>query len=348
MKSNKILLITTVLLVLSGNLFALEPEITDTFTVQGAYSFDNNYGWGVNGGWTPPSYTPIEKDLGLLAPGDNGRNLGSGWGGAGIEALYKRSLKFPFLQGEGALLSGNNIKINLTAALNPISLRGESEVVFTPVAFLQFALGGSLGSGWDAVIFNGVGLNTQTSGEITRTSFGGAVLKTWIAGTFQFDLEALVPGEWNHILLLAKVQAGYQHYTGALGGQAWQWQADGGENFNTFNLTSTYFLGYQMPMLVDTVGVLLETNTNLEPARSYSTINSGGWGSDFVGIVFGPLVHFQVSKDLGFALLLQVENYLDYTDATIFNKFYGHRSVENLGWRFKRLAFNMNWIMGKE
>lgn len=321
------------------SLSAQEPTITDSLTIQGAYYIDNNQGWGQTGGFAGPSYSPVEKNPALLTAPDEGRNLGSGWGGAEFEVVYKRGIAFPFLQGDGALTKDNSVKYNLSIGLNPVSLRGEAEAVLTPIAFLQFALGGHLGTGWDAVAFNGLGMNTNSTGVIDKQTFGGAVLKAWAWGLFQFDLAAVVPGEWNHVVVLSQVKAGYQHYTAADSGEAWQWQADGGENFNTFKLFSTHFLGYQMPLALNTVGVLFETETNLEPAASYSRLSDNGWGSDFVKMNLGALTNWTLGENSTLAVLFQLENFIDYTDATIFNKWYAHRSAEAVGWRFKRVAF---------
>jgi hypothetical protein len=324
---------------LAAFLTAQEPSISDTLVIQGFYSFDQNEGWGQKGGFIPPSYSPIKKDPAMLTSPDLGRDLGSGWGGVGLEALWKRKIRFPFLQGDAPLTQGNSLDVNLNLGLSPVTLKLEAELVLTPIAFLQFGLGGMAGSGWNAVLFNGLGLNTQPSGEIEKTPFGGLVLKTWGFGLFQFDLGALVPGEWTHVLLLSRGTLSYQYFTGANQNQAWQWAADEGRNFNAPKLESTHFIGYQMPLVLNTVGILFETSIYLDPVFSLSRLNDGGWGSDFMSLTVNLLTNWTLGDKSSLAVLLGVKNFVDVNDATIFNRYYQHWSAEAVGWKLDRLSF---------
>jgi hypothetical protein len=78
-------------------------------------------------------------------------------------------------------------------------------------------------------------------------------------------------------------------------GEAWMWEDNIGKNFNGFKFYATYFLGYQMPLLLNTVGILLEAKQNLGYVKDLSTMGSSGWGSDFVVITVGP-VRFSFSS----------------------------------------------------
>jgi hypothetical protein len=65
-----------------------------------------------------------------------------------VKVGVTQGFTFPFLQGSGPLTQDNNIKLSLTAELSPISLNGIGEALWTPIAFLQVAAGGRVGSGW--------------------------------------------------------------------------------------------------------------------------------------------------------------------------------------------------------
>ncbi len=334
--------IGVIVVFLGSSLIAQEPQITDTLTIQGFYALDNNEGWGQTGGFIPLSYSPVLKDTGSLTAPDTGRNLGSGWGGVGLEAVLTRNIRFPFLTGEGALFQGNNITYNLRAGLAPVALRLEAEAVLTPIAFLQFGLGAQLGTGWDLVVFNGLGLNTNPTGEIEKTPFGGAVVRVWAFGVFQFDLAALIPGEWNHVVVLSRGSLAYQHFTRAGSNEAWQWAADEGKNFNGPKLVSVHFLGYQMPLVLNTVGLLLETEVYLDPIFSLSRWNDGGWGSDFLSLRPSFLTNWTLAENQSLAVLVSFSNFIDYSDATIFNRYYLHRSAEAVGWKWDKINFQWN------
>lgn len=304
-----------------------------------AYYIDDNMGYEVpDGGFTPITYTPV---TGLSAdPGDAGRDLGSGWGGAELEAVLSQTLTMPFLVGDSPLMEGNNAAFKFSFALSPVSAELGAEAAVTPIAFLNFAAGLKVGTGWNAVVFNGLGLNTDGSGTPLTDSFPGAVLKVWGAGTFQFDLAALMPGDWNHVVLIASPKIEYQLFSAAGTGDAWQYKADAGMNFNGFRLYGTYFLGYQMPLVLDTVGILLETNQNLWDTADLSKFTNGGWGSDFLQLTFGPLFNFKLAETSSLAVLCQFITERNYTQSTIGNKYYANRVQDGSYIDFYRLAFS--------
>lgn len=322
-----------------ASLGAQGPEIRDQLTVQGFYSFDNNQGWGQKGGFIPPSYSPVVKDTASLTPPDQGRDLGNGWGGVGLEAVWRRSLTWPVLRGEGVLFTTNKLDVNLSAGLSPVSLKAEVEAVLTPLAIFQVGAGAMVGTGWDVVLFNGLGINDNPTGVIDKTPFGGLVSRLWAFGALQFDLGAVIPGEWSHVLLFSRLGVVFQYFTRAKANQAWQWAGDEGLNFNAAKLATTHFLGYQMPLPLQLVGALFETESYLPPVSTWSPLAEGGWGSDFLSLKMSLVTQWALGETTSLAVLLGVANFVDYTDGTIFNRFYAHRSAETVGWKLDRLSF---------
>ena len=99
------LIVLCLLLVFPSFAVSEEVERSTSLSIEGAYYPDDNKGYGVNnGGFAPISYTPVDKIGSFTAP-DDGRDLGSGWGAAEIQALLTHRIVVPFLAGSGALRS---------------------------------------------------------------------------------------------------------------------------------------------------------------------------------------------------------------------------------------------------
>jgi hypothetical protein len=320
--------------------FSEGVERSTSISVEGAYYIDDNKGFGVgDGGFAPVSYTPVDRTGSFPAP-DDGRDLGSGWGAAEIQFLLTHKIVVPFLAGSGALTSGNNVAFAFTGALSPVSVRAEARATLTPIAFLNLFAGGMIGTGWDIGVFNGMGLNTDGSGVASSSSFQGMVVKSWIGGTFQFDLAALLPGEWTHVVVLLRPRFEYARFTGAGRSQAWLWEADDGENFNGFKIYGAYFLGYQMPRVLNTVGILVETEQNLGYVKDLSPMASGGWGSDFVEIALGPALNFSLSKSSSLTVLIQIVRKRLYDGVSVFANYYENRHAVGTYWDLYRVGFS--------
>ncbi len=90
----------------------------------------------------------------------------------------------------------------------------------------------------------------------------------------------------------------YWDFTGAGKDEAWQWEADLGDNFNGWRFSTQTFVGYRMPRRVEMVGVLVSTVTNLFWNAKRSPMDEpGGWGSDFVTVTIAPLVNVTLSDN---------------------------------------------------
>ncbi len=337
-----ILLITAVLFVLSP-LFAEGGVVSSSsWGIDAAYYIDDHAGLEA-GSFVFPDYTPsVKPDTGdyTYGSGDEGRDLGSGWGGAELQAWFKHSIKVPFLAGEGPLSTGNNLNFIFKANLAPVIAGFSFSTVWTPLALLQLEIGTHAGTGWAGFGFNGMGLNSDGSGIASEDSFKGMVSKSWLAGTFQFDLAAVMPGDWNHLVIIGNGKIEYQNYSLADNDEAWVWEVDAGENFNSFRYKGTYLFGYQMPLRVNTVGLLFETEERLGNIRTVSTMDSDGWGSDFRKVRIAPLAVIGLTDNSSLTLLFQFSNGIRYTEETIYNRFFQNRSFDDIFWKFRRIAFS--------
>ncbi len=328
---------------LFNSLYALDKiEHETSVGTEAAYFFDDHSGFGQNGGFLPPDYIQQDAYTGFpTAPGDQNRSLGSGWGSAKCQFFINHSIEIPFLVGENSLTEDNNVTFDFRLNVSPVTLYLKSSALFTPVAFLEIELGGMIGSGWNASVFNGLGLNT--TGIPETDSFPGLVTELWSSAKLQFDLGVILPGKWSHLLLVANWELKFSYFSEADDFQPWQWLGDDGENLNGVKFNGTYFIGYKMPLLVDIVGFLFETSQHLGDNRTLSTMDSGGWGSDFVELSFGPLVNFTFDKHHSLTTLFQFQTGRDYSDNTIFNANFINREYEDTYVRMYRLAFSYKY-----
>ncbi len=329
-----VLFLTIYLLIISGTAFAVES--TTYFDAAGAYYFDDNKGFGLrNGDFAPVSYSPKKKET----PTDADRALGSGWGGAAAKASVTHKIKVPFMQGTGALSSGNNVLFQLKGELSPVSINAGASATITPIAFLNFQAGTQLGTGWNFFgLFNGLGLNND--GNPLETNIPGIVSKSWLSGTFQFDIGAVVPGEWTHVIMAATAKAEYKYFSAAGNGDAWQYEADAGENFNGFSFLGSYVLGYQLPFMINTVAFMVETEQMLGNNKDMSIIADNDWGSDFVQVTFGPLANIELSENSSLLILVQFRNEKLFSEGTIYNNYFKNREQTGSYIDFRRIAFS--------
>lgn len=338
---NTILIIIFLMFTLTGNLFSAEHS---TFVgAVGAYYFDDNKGFDVaDGTFAPLSYTPEEARKGYLLPvNDKGRDLGNGWGGVEAKASITHKIKVPFMQGTGALTSDNNVLYQFKGELSPVSLNAIATASVTPIAFLNFQAGVNLGTGWNIFgLFNGLGLNNDGSGIPEVDPMPGAIVKYWLSGTFQFDLGAIIPGEWTHVIMAATGKFEHKSFSNAETGDAWQYEGDTGENFNGYSFLGSYIFGYQTPYKVKTIAFLVETEQMLGDNRKMSASDNVDWGSDFTQITFGPLANIQLSEDSSIVILIQFRTEKLYTKETVFNNYFRNREYDGSYIDFRRIAFS--------
>ncbi len=335
-----LLIIAVIVYINTGSLFAMEESTY--LNIAGAYYFDDNKGYSINNGLAPVSYSPILiPGTYSLPAGDEGRSLGSGWGGAEAKAAVIHKMKVPFMQGTGAMTEGNNVLFQLKGEISPVSVNAAASATVTPIAFLNFQAGTSLGTGWNFFgLFNGLGLNTDGTGNPEEKPFPGVVSKSWLSGTFQFDLGAVIPGEWTHIIMAATAKVEYKYFSGAETGEAWQFEADAGENFNGLSYLGTYVLGYKLPFKVNTIAFLVETSQMTGDNAKMSSLDPIDWGSDFNQVTFGPLANIQLSDNSSLLLLLQFRTEKEFSANTLFNNYFRNREQIGTYIDFRRLALS--------
>ena len=223
----------------------------------------------------------------------------------GITQRYR----FPFLQGTSPLTENNNISLVLTGEFSPISITGIATAVWTPIAFLEFTAGGRIGSGWnlEGMGIYGIGFNKQPDPDGERKvdgrPFDGLHWSTRAGGAFQFNFAAVFPGNWNNVIIRTFHEINYAGYTRARAGESWFFENDDGENRNGFNYRGSYLIGYQMPLFLNMVAFLAETDLHL-----YDTIYRSQWGGSEMRWTLSGIMNFSVHERFSVTLLCQFRN----------------------------------------
>ncbi|MCL2094415.1 MAG: hypothetical protein FWH12_09525 [Treponema sp.] len=229
------------------------------------------------------------------------------------QGAFILSLKVPFLHGDHPFIEDNNITTVLRAELSPLSAKGSGELNWTPAAFFFLSGGGRAATGWEIPLGVGLGFNTPMEEGLPRRSeiqgAPGLVWNLWGAGTLQFDLEALLPGDWNHVLFQTRQEFRYSEYTQADGRQSWIFENDLGENRNGWTYRASYTLGYLMPLspVLNLVGIMGEMEKNL-----YSSPGGEAWGEDLGRWIFSGLFNFVINPQINATLALQMRTRPNY------------------------------------
>lgn len=329
-------LILCILLPLS--LYSLDNKYKkeQSLSLSSAYYFPTHEGYKLSGNFAPIKYSVINADS------ETQRNLGSTWGSAELKATYKLSLTRSFLEGSSHLTKNNNIKYTFISEVSPVSSEIGGEIKLAPIAFLDFSLGSTIATGWKAIGVYGLALNNKNNEYPNNNPFQGVLSQTWISGTFKSDIAALLSGDttWKHIILLSNHRLTFKNFSGASNDEPWVYQGSEGNKYNGFVYKHITFFGYQMPIMLEKAGFILETETSTLNYNK-SSIDDGGWGSDYLKIRIGCLFNLKFSDKHSVAVTPQFSNSLKYTDSTNRELYFKNREVNTNSpyyWKFERIA----------
>jgi hypothetical protein len=238
---------------------------------------------------------------------------------------------YPFLQGESPLTEDNNITLAVTREISPISINGIFEAVWTPIAFFQLTAGGRLGTGWNIELFGsnvyGIGLNKSGNdgkAKISGSAFDGLLWKMQMGTVFQFDLAAIFPGDWNHIIARTYHEINYKGYTRAKRNQAWYFENDDGENCNGFNYYGNFLIGYQMPIILNLAALLAEMDLYL-----YDTPGRSNWGDDLIRWTFSGIFNLAVSRQIDITMIAQFRTRRNFLESDWKDLYYRNRTINS-------------------
>ncbi len=245
------------------------------------------------------------------------------------QAVLSKTISIPCMQGTSSLTADNNIQLIPAFQLSPVSVNGDFQAIWTPIAFFQIIGEGKIGTGWNIPIANGLCINKKTNStshdsELVDESFGGAVWSVKGGGLFQFDFAAISPGDWHHIVFQTEHLIYYRAFTGAADGESWVYETDAGENRNGWNYYGSYFIGYQMPWFINLTGILVEEDLYL-----YTTPDRETWGDNLGRWKFAPIANFKITDNVSATLIIQFQTVRNFKDNTSNYEFYQDRIIDD-------------------
>lgn len=211
----------------------------------------------------------------------------------GLEARIIGNMNYviPTPLGENWLVKDANVKLQANCELSPVTIKPGIHAEFTPVPFLVFSAGAQIGTGWDLFGIIGAGKYDGVDKYSAYKPFEACFLKWYAQGTFQFDAEALWPGEWHHIQLMYSYQVYYEGLANVQSGEVWMWQATANKVNGVCNYQNL-ILAYQMPLVLSRVGLMFELNGHYN-ASDYKNEKYKG---DFMEFSINPLCQFTFTE----------------------------------------------------
>ncbi|MCP4131287.1 MAG: hypothetical protein GY754_09925 [bacterium] len=205
----------------------------------------------------------------------------------------------------------------ISANCSPVTIEIEPGFKFTPLAFFSLGLAAKIGTGWNIDSIEAYGLALNTPGGLENAA--GIVSISEINAAFEFDLGEIIKGDWTHLVFSAEESITYQHFTGATHEHRyWLWEDDDGQNRNGFTWSQSFLVGYQMPLspaCINLIGFVFGTDQRITGVND-STVNSGGWGSDFITWNFGPVINFLFNDIYSLTVTAQFSRDPNFTDST--------------------------------
>jgi len=306
-----------------------------------AYYPGNYKGYGITG-FAPVNFNKLDytdtSNATYANTTNNGRNDMGNVFAVELKAYYTFQIMVPMLRSSNALMKDNNLKIQFKANITPVSIEGGVNFVLTPIAFLKFELGSRIATGWDLSFMNlnGLALNqpnfAYSATQKSWVATPGLVSFTEASATFQFDLAAIMPGDWNHVIVSATEKFEFKYFTGATSSvKYWRWEHDEGENENGFVWHQSFFVGYQMPKVpvLDTVGILVTTEQKLTGMNDSKMSVANSWGSDFMIVKFGPLINLKFNKNHSMFILFEFKTARDYQDNYMGEVYFVNRRIDS-------------------
>lgn len=252
---------------------------------------------------------------------------------------YNYTIPVPF--SDNALVRGNNVNLVGSVELTPVSIAVEPSVEFTPIAFLVFSSGVKLGTGWKVIGIDGFSNYNDSLGEYNPVvPFRDLYFRVWMQGLFQFDLAAVMPGEWNHVVTQASYQAMYTMNTSANNKDVWCWQASP-SLVNGWEYYSSVVLGYQMPLVLQMVGVQCEFSGYYSADDIKAQYRA--FKNDFMTTQINPLAIFKFNDHHSLTVMFNFANRRGFDSAAGANETDVDLTYTSAEWYFKRLAFRYTY-----
>lgn len=233
------------------------------------------------------------------------------YGGVEGRIIPDFCISIPTPLGDNWLVKDASLDLDFKIEITPVTLKPACEITFTPLPFLVFSSGIEFGTGWNLAGLQGMALyNPETS---TYSDIKAYFYKTYAQGVFQFDLGAVIPGDWTHVLMMYTYQAYYQSMTKAPNGDIWMWQC-GGKKVNGLVNYQNLVLAYGLPSdVVKRVGVMFELE-GYYSSDSYKA-EYAAFNGAFKDISLSPLAQFQFGEKDSLSALIGFSSRRSFTEA---------------------------------
>lgn len=253
-----------------------------------------------------------------------------------VTGNYTYKIPVPF--GDNALVRGNTLDLGAALELSPVSVTPAVSVALTPIAFLKFTATGKIGTGWNLIGLRGLGIyDGATSTYSDLPSFKNYWYEARFQSLFQFDLAAIMPGDWNHVVTMATYEVIYNGVTGLDNQDIFMWQTSG-EKAKGLNYYSSIILGYQMPLVLQTVGLQFEFSGYYD-AKSYPAAYSAYKG-DFGTVSINPVAILKFNENHSLTIQANFKARRSFATKPAANQTNLELNCIGKEWFFNRLAFS--------
>ena len=96
-----------------------------------------------------------------------------------------------------------------------------------------------------------------------------------------------------------------------------------------------------MPLILNMAGILVETQQNIGSVATMSTMENGGWGSDFTKIRLGGLFYLKFNEQHSLTIIPQIATRVRYSDDSVKELYFANRKTDTdspIYYDFDRIA----------
>lgn len=266
----------------------------------------------------------------------------TGWfDGIDLRASLKatQTIAIPF--GEHPLVKGNTISFGYRLDITPVAITPKFSFSFTPVAFLVFSSGIEVGTGWNLLGIQGMAkYNSNTNNYDSLVPFKDYHFGFHLGATFQFDLAAVIPGDWNHVVFVADYVNEYFGMNNVPTGEIVKWLASGNK-VNGWKYDANFVIGYQMPIMLSMIGL----NANLSGYYSANFFDKkyANFNGNFMTVDINPLLQLTFNAHNSMYLLFCFSSRRSFTTRHEKSEEEPMLTFSDREWFFNRIALSYTY-----
>lgn len=259
------------------------------------------------------------------------------YNGVELQETISAELTVPASFSDNFLMKDSCIKTTGAMAVSPVSLKSSLAVRWNPVAFLELGTGAEIGTGWNAFGIKSLSVYDNTEMDYKmQDPFATWFYKWWACPVIMFDLGAVWPGEFHHVVAIAAWEFAYSGFINSESHDLFQWQSTPGKH-QGWEYTDVYIIGYRMPFKLEMIGLKYMQNAYFNNTDSYKNFKG-----DYKTHSIAALGQYNFSKKDSLFLLAEFET------RRSFSQYHEKAEEEPLldctghEWYFKRVGFSYN------